>query len=141
MFSLDTKRVRSSYRNQSLTGGAVIILIGVSIALFGHLRATHSLGRMSGVITESTIMRGTRSPGQRFILYSYSVAGTTYTGSATARYSLGHDNGYSVGSSLPVYVVSAHPSTSYGFEPPHGSPFMVYGLIIVAVGGLIVFFG
>jgi hypothetical protein len=128
-------------RHQSFAGGAVVGVIGLSIALFGYLRSDHCLARVSGVITESTVMRGTRSTGQRFIIYSYSSGGATYTGSTTVRYSPGHDDGYSVGSPLPVYVAIRHPTTSYGFEPPHSLPFVIGGFIVVAVGGIIVFFG
>src|SRR4051812_18282666 len=90
-------------RRDSLWFGSAMIVLGLLVAVFGHLRSTARLAKTTGVITDASVLPGDIVSGPRLLHYDYTVAGAKFSGQGWLRYSARQNDVLQVGNAISVF--------------------------------------
>ncbi len=119
--------------------GSTLVVGGVILILFGIFWHLPRVTRTTGVIVESA--PPVYGQTLRTITYDYTVSGAHYHGQRFLRYGRQYVGMYDVGSSFPVYFVTAHPEQSYAPFPPRVYPMIGTGIVWVLFGAVLIILG
>src|SRR5262249_37568126 len=141
-FSLDVK-VSYEYFEPRRKGctpfgcGWTGLALGLALALTGWFWHYPALTYSRGTVIE---LQQLSSYAAWHITYEYMADGARYRGERLMRLSTQALPFYRVGSSFPVYFVTAHPEQSYGPNRPGIQPLIVIGVLWAAAGSMVVYF-
>jgi hypothetical protein len=103
--------------NDSFKFGVGFVLLAIVVGIAGYIRGNAVFAPTTGRITHVELASNYYGPGPRVLGYTYTVAGSEYSGQGTVRYSLRQDDSLQVGREIPLFYDSSHPAVSYPFSP------------------------